>query len=235
MSKTEQVIDTLRTYAQVERAQKSAKYLQTQEGGYGYPDRFLGVTNPQVRMVVKQYLQLSVYEITQLFCHEYHEVRLFATIIMNEQYKRNKLLGDTFFQIYYQNISQMNNWDLVDTLGPHMIGPYLYSHQRNDMVWELAHSPNLFEQRMAVIAQFAWIRAGETTLLYELAIHFLDHTHDLMHKAVGWLLREAGKFNREELYIFLDRYGKQMPRTMLRYAIEHFEEPIRKQYLLKTK
>lgn len=231
MSEFQSVFEALQAFAQQERAQKSHQYLQAFPGGYGYPDQFLGVTNPEVRAVAKHYRECQWETIQQLWQHECHEVRLLAVIIMNGQAKRTPAKQAQFYQWYRQHSQWMNNWDLVDTLGPHLVGPYLYQTEKTADVWELAMSQELFEQRMAIISQFAWVKTGDDDLLYELATYFLPHQHDLMHKAVGWLLREAGKQNREKLYRYLDEVADQMPRTMLRYAIEHFEEPVRKKYL----
>lgn len=227
----EQILSEMRAMASVERAQKSAKYLQTHIGGYGYPDLCLGLTNPQIRMFAKAYKNLELREIRELFEHDYHEVRLFAVIVMNEQGKKMPSKRQEFYELYREMPRCLNNWDLVDTFGPHTVGPFLYETQDVVEVWRLAESEYLFEQRMAVISQFAWIQAGDDTLLHKLAVYFLNHPHDLMHKAVGWLLREAGKRNSENLYQFLDTYAPHMPRTMLRYAIEKLPESIRKQYL----
>ena len=231
MSGMQAILQSLQVFAQQERAQKSQLYLKAIPGGYGFPDHFWGVTNPEIRKVAKQYRDCEWGILQQLWSHESHEVRLLAVIIMNEQGRKNPHKREIFYQWYRANSQAINNWDLVDTIGPHLVGPYLYSTNKSTDVWQLATSKNLFEQRMAVISQFAWLKAGEDELLYQLGRHFLSHPHDLMHKAVGWLLREAGKDNQQKLCTFLDEVADQMPRTMLRYAIEHFEEPTRKRYL----
>ncbi|MGL6229576.1 MAG: DNA alkylation repair protein [Culicoidibacterales bacterium] len=213
------------------RAQKSQQYLQVFPGGYGYPDQFLGLTNPQVRQVSKLGRTSDFQVIEQLWLSEYHEVRLLATIIINEQYRSEPARGEQFYRLYTQQSQSLNNWDLVDTLGPHFIGPYLYEQHGIEEVWRLAKSQQLFEQRMAVISQFAWIRQGEDELLYELAKFFINHPHDLIHKAVGWLLREAGKRDEAKLCRFLDDYTANLPRTMLRYAIEKLPPTKRQAYL----
>lgn len=225
------IMEELVAVAQPERARKSYQYLQAFPGGYGFPDQFLGLTNPEVRMIAKKHRDCDWETIQQLWQHEMHEVRLLAVIIMNEQGRKKPEKQELFYH-WYRNYSEaINNWDLVDTIGPHLVGPYLFASNQIEEVWALANSDSLFEQRMAIISQFAWIKAGEDDLMYELARYFLNHHHDLMHKAVGWLLREAGKNHRDKLYQFLDEVAEQMPRTMLRYAIEHFEEPTRKKYL----
>ncbi|MGL4953139.1 MAG: DNA alkylation repair protein [Culicoidibacterales bacterium] len=231
MATYQDIIDQFSIEATPARAERSQQYLQAFPGGYGYPDQFCGLTNPQVRQMMKQAKTVELSVVEQLWCSELHEVRLLAAMVINEQYRRDHKKGPQFYQLYVQHAQKMNNWDLVDTLGPHFIGPYLYEQQAIAEVWRLAKSSALFEQRMAIISQFAWIRHGEDALLYELAIFLLDHPHDLMHKAIGWLLREAGKRNEARLYEFLDQYTPLMPRTMLRYAIEKFPEQKRKAYL----
>ncbi|SEF71936.1 DNA alkylation repair enzyme [Parabacteroides chinchillae] len=173
-------------------------------------------------------------ELQVLVESKYHEARLCALLIVVERFKKaSPAERDALYKFYLKNARYINNWDLVDVTCPHVVGVYLLDKDRSRL-YELAESDNLWEQRIAMVSTVAFIRKGEFTDTLAIAERLMTHKHDLMHKAVGWMLREVGKKNRNTLTDFLEKYATCLPRTALRYAIEHYPEDQR-QYFLKKK
>jgi len=215
-------------------ASHSQGFFKALPGGYGEGDRFLGVRVPVVRKVARGGRDLPLHDVLKLLKAKWHEERLLALVIMVERWKKADT-GDrrALHRAYLAHTGHVNNWDLVDISAPHLIGGWLLDRDRT-LLTRLALSDDLWEQRMAIMATLAFIREGQFADTYAIANLLLDHEHDLIHKAVGWMLREVGNRDRaaEEAYL-LPRY-RQMPRTMLRYAIEKLPEARRQAYLRGT-
>lgn len=225
----------LRCFASKAKAKDLQRFFKTGPGEYGEGDRFLGVTVPNTRKVAKANRDADRGIVTQLISSEYHEERLLALLILVDQYQRGDADTRTeIFDYYCSNFSHINNWDLVDLSADKIVGAHLFKAKKA-LLWKLAESENLWERRIAIVATFYFIKNDSFAPTVRIARMLLSDPEDLIHKAVGWMLREVGKRNLKELERFLDRYGKQMPRTMLRYAIERFPETRRKQYLESTR
>jgi 3-methyladenine DNA glycosylase AlkD len=210
-------------------------FFKTEKGQYGYGDKFIGVVVPKQRSLVKKYKSLELPEIQQLLNDEYHECRLTALLFLIEKFNQNRqnLSAQTeIYNFYCSNFERINNWDLVDLSAIEIVGAYLFDKERV-VLQKFAVSTHLWTQRIAIIATAFFIRKGQLDDTFKIAEILLNHPHDLIHKAVGWQLREAGKRNLTAEINFLlneDRY-RRMPRTMLRYAIEKFPETLRKDFL----
>ncbi|ELS32143.1 MULTISPECIES: DNA alkylation repair protein [Pseudanabaena] len=210
-----------------------ARFFKTGKGEYGEGDRFLGITVPEQRKIAKRYTHLSLEDLEQLLQTDIHEYRLTALLILTYQFPKADATGRTeIFNFYLNHTQWINNWDLVDVACRQILGVHLL-HQDRMILYKLARSLNLWEQRIAIVSTLEFIKHEQFTDTLEIAIILLQHSHDLIHKAVGWMLREVGKQERQVLVDFLDAHYQQMPRTMLRYAIEHFDESRRKAYLSK--
>lgn len=209
-------------------------FFKTGPGEYGEGDKFLGLKVPQTRAVSKQFQALHQDQIQMLVADEYHEVRQLGLFILVLQFKKAKDLAarKAIFDFYMKIAKQghVNNWDLVDATAPYL-GAYLVETNNTKILEELAKSKDLWLNRMSVIFTFAFIRQGIIEPTFWMAEYHLEHKHDLMHKAVGWMLREMGKFHHQALVSFLEQHSTKMPRTMLRYAIEKFPETERKAWL----
>jgi 3-methyladenine DNA glycosylase AlkD len=221
------------------RAHDLQKFFQTAPGQYGEGDIFLGLTVPQVRTVAKEYKAISLDEIDVLVRSKFHEVRLCGLVILTLQYKaaKERKTKKKLFDLYMKAMTDgyINNWDLVDVTAP-IIGEYLIdSDDPYVLLYKLAKSKSLWQRRVSMVFTFAFIRSGDIEPTFEIAEKLLHDKHDLIHKAVGWALREAGKLNGIALRIFLSAHSHEMPRTMLRYSIEKFPERERKKWLLESK
>ena len=212
-------------------AQFLQRFFKTGPGEYGEGDVFLGIRVPATRQLAKQYRELSLTELAKLLHAKEHEARLLAVIILTLQYpKADAAQQQKIFDCYLANAKYINNWDLVDTSAPNIVGAHLFGGDTS-LLDELADSDLLWERRIAILATFYFIKNKQYKQSLRIARQLLDDEHDLIHKAVGWMLREVGKQNRDVLVAFLDKHHQQMPRTMLRYAIEKFEPAIRAAYL----
>ena len=213
-------------------------FYQTQPGGYGAGDKFLGISVPHSRKVAKEYKELSLSEIKRLSTSPFHEIRFVALAILVIQFRaaKDQIVRKRLYQSYISMVKDggiVNNWDLVDASAPYF-GEYLIDHpDRVKILMKLAKNKDLWVQRVAIILTFALIRAGNNKPTLILAKQFLNHPHDLIHKATGWMLREAGKRDLVALRGFLKQHVHQMPRTMLRYSIEQLPKSERKRWLLK--
>ncbi len=214
-----------------QKAASSAWFFKTGKGQYGYGDIFVGVTVPKERKLAKEYAALSKTEIAKLLKSRVHECRLTALLILVDQFKTGtEAERERVVKFYLANTAHINNWDLVDTSASNILGTHLLKQNRN-ILYVLAKSKNIWERRIAIVATLAFIKAGDfrdTLLISEM---LLSDTHDLMHKAVGWMLREVGKQSRPTLLGFLKTHASHMPRTALRYSIEHFSPPERKKFM----
>jgi len=231
--KARDVEKELKNLGSSERAKASKWFFKTQKGQYGYGDLFFGVSVPKQRDVAKKYKDLPLPEISLLLKNKTHECRLAALFILVGQYKKSdESLRKKIAMFYLKHSKFINNWDLVDSSAPYILGPYLLNRDRA-VLYTLACSKNLWEKRIAVISTFAFIKQGQLSDTFKIAEILLKDPHDLIHKAVGWALREAGKKTLTEEEKFLEKYASIMPRTMLRYAIEKFSPQKRSYYLLK--
>ncbi|MBV9155464.1 MAG: DNA alkylation repair protein [Acidobacteriaceae bacterium] len=213
------------------RASNLAWFFKTGKGQYGEGDRFLGIPVPLQRKTALRYRALPLKDLARLLASPIHEHRFAALEILVAQYES----GDTeereaIFDWYLQHASRINNWDLVDTSAPYIVGEHLKTRARN-LLDQLARSDIVWERRIAIVSTLALIKQGEIEDTFRIAQMLLSDKHDLIHKAVGWALREAGKVARPALLTFLAQHHKSIPRTTLRYAIEHFPPDQRKQIL----
>ncbi len=230
----EQLILELREHASPERAVHSQKFFKTGKGEYAEGDKFLGIIVPVQRQIAKKYSKLLTLEdVDKLLDNQFHELRLTGLIILCEMYKKAKkdrLIQRRIFEFYLKKINRINNWDLVDISAPLIVGDFIMK-SGEDILMQLAKSKNIWERRIAIISTLAMIRKRKFGETLAISNYLLHDEHDLIHKAVGWMLRELGKKKPETLRIFLSTRYKEMPRTMLRYSIEKFSEEERKKWL----
>jgi len=227
----EAVKTEMNALADPERASHSQRFFKTGPGEYGQGDCFLGITVPETRMVARRWKQLPLTSVRELLDSGYHEMRLLALVIMVEQFRKaDPREQERIYDFYMQHRERVNNWDLVDTSAPAIVGGYLENRSRK-ILYQLARSGILWERRIAVLATFYFIRNDDFTDALELARILVDDPEDLIHKALGWMLREIGNRDRNAEEVFLKRHYRAMPRTMLRYAIEKFPETLRQRYL----
>lgn len=224
------IIMDLRSRSDEEKKIVLPRFFKTGAGEYGEGDRFLGVVVPETRKVAKSYKDISYEVMEALLESEWHECRLCALLVLIEKYRKKP---DEAVLFYLGHTEGINNWDLVDLSAPYILGDYLVSHEDHDILYEFAKSPDMWKQRIAVVSTLMLIRHGHFADTMKLAGMFLNTRHDLMQKAVGWMLREVGKRDQALLVGFLEKNSRSMPRTMLRYAIEKFP-PEQRQYFMKS-
>jgi 3-methyladenine DNA glycosylase AlkD len=229
----------LKALANPSRAFGLQKFFQTAKGQYGEGDVFLGLTVPEVRKVAAKYKHLSLSEIERLTSSRFHEFRLCGLVILTLQFKSSKdpLDHQKIFNFYMTQAKAgyVNNWDLVDVTAP-ILGAYLVGQKDPyPFLQKLSRSKSLWDRRLAIIFTFAFIRAGELDPTIETSQRLLKDDHDLIHKAVGWMLREVGKRDIQILREFLNENSQEMPRTMLRYAIEKMSETERRKWLINSR
>ncbi len=214
-------------------------FFKTSKGEYGEGDVFLGLTVPQTRGLVKKYAPtMTLDDVDILLADKHHEVRLAGVLILVYFAQQKIYPLKELARFYMQHVPGINNWDLIDTSSEHIIGPYiqheLTHEERVDFITQCMASSNLWINRIIVLASFHQIKQGNAKLTIYIAERMLSHKHDLIHKAIGWMLREVGKrCSLEELRGFLDQYAREMPRTMLRYAIEKMSPEERQKYMKK--
>ena len=216
-----------------EKASILSRFFKTGKDQYGEGDIFLGIPVPEQRKIAKRYRDTPLNDLQELLHSEIHEHRLTALLILILKYEKADNTGkDEIFSFYLKNTEHINNWDLVDLTAPKIVGDYL-SNKDKSILFKLAKSDNLWERRIAILSTFKFIRNNDFEDALSISELLLHDKHDLIHKAVGWMLREVGKRDQEIEERFLSNYHMQMPRTMLRYAIEKFNEKKRKFYLSK--
>ena len=226
-----QLKQKLQQLANPEKAKQLQRFFKTGKGEYGEGDIFLGIIVPEQRKIAKQFQELSLNEIQKLLNSKIHEHRLIALLILIDKYKKaSEYEKQDIFNFYLENTNNINNWDLVDLSAHKIIGDFL-QEKRADILYELAKSKNLWEKRISIISTFAFIRNNQFEEALKISEILLNDSHDLIHKAVGWVLREIGKKNQNVEEEFLKKHYIQMPRTMLRYALEKLNPKRRQQYL----
>jgi len=229
----EKIKNDLAQYIDQEKAEFFPKFFNAFPGGYGEGDRFLGVKVPDQRKVAKKYYKdISLDAVEKLLRKPVHEYRLTALLILVNKFEKAKAHEDrkSIVDLYLNNLRYVNNWDLVDSSAYKILGAYLLDKDRS-ILYRLASSDHLWSQRVAIIATLYFIRKNQFSDTLNIAEILLNHEHDLIHKAVGWMLREVGKRDFQTEFEFLKTHYKQMPRTMLRYAIEKFEPELRQRFL----
>jgi len=240
----ERVKRELKKFSSKEKALFYPRFFKTGVGEYGHGDEFIGVTVPNCRVIAKKYACLGIGEVQKLLRSKVHEERLIALLILVIQLKRTDLMGKTkVYNFYLKNTRHINNWDLVDLSADKIVGEYLYQNPNctttfqgqafkgTKILIQLAKSKNLWERRVSIIATYYFIKEGEFDETLKISGILLGDKEDLIHKAVGWMLREAGKRNVQILKKFLKTNYQKLPRTALRYAIERFPQALRKKYL----
>jgi 3-methyladenine DNA glycosylase AlkD len=230
----EDVKTALGKYAKTDDAAFLGRFFKTGEGQYGAGDVFVGIRVPDTRRVCRTFMELPLEEVEKLLRSQIHEHRLAAVILLCDQFKKadgngRKAIYDAYLTAVYDGY--VNNWDIVDTSAEFIIGEYLWDKPRG-LLFELAGSSDLWQRRVAVLSSFAFIKRGDASTTFKLAGLLLHNDHDLIQKAVGWMLREIGKRCDEMLLVkFLDLHASEMPRTMLRYSIERLDPAQKKKYM----
>lgn len=232
-----QITSELRALANPEQAKNLARFFKTGKGQYGEGDIFLGIKVPVTRsLVTKHYKLTELVTITELLHSKYHEERLCALLLLVKKYEKalNKNERKLYFDLYLQNTEFINNWDLVDLSAPNIVGNYLFNtSQDKNLLFKLAKSDLIWDRRIAMLASFYYIRQKSFDLTLQLSEILITDKHDLMHKAIGWMLREVGKRDKTVLLKYLHAHYHELPRTALRYAIEHFDENEKKFFMQK--
>lgn len=222
----------LETYIDPIKREYLPRFFKTGKGQYGEGDRFLGVVVPNTRLVARKHREVPFEVVAELLRSEWHECRLCALLILVERFKKSdEPMRKELYEFYLSQTARVNNWDLVDLSAPAIVGGYLLDKPREEL-YRLAASPLLWEQRIAVVSTITLIRNRDFIDILRLSELMLHHPHDLMQKAIGWMLREMGKRDPDLLVQFLEKWSKQMPRTMLRYSIEKFT-PEERAYFMK--
>lgn len=225
----------LRTVADSSRVSTLQRFFKTGPGEYADGDIFIGVTVPQVRKLTRLFEEMPFAEVKKLLRSAIHEERLLALLIWVRQYQRgDPEVRDQIFHGYTAQVKWINNWDLIDVTAPHIVGSHLSKSNPRSVLYEWAVSDDLWYRRIAIMSTFHFIKHEDFADTVRIAGILLRDEHDLIQKAVGWMLREVGKRDRATEEAFLERHYKKMPRTMLRYAIEQFEETRRQAYLKGT-
>lgn len=217
------------------KAKILARFFKTGLGQYGEGDQFWGIVVPLQRTVAKNYTELSLSEIQKLLNSKIHEFRLTALFVLIDKYNKAVKMAERakIVDFYLKNTKNINNWDLVDLSAPKILGVHLANGEGDvKILYQLAISDNLWEKRIAILSTFSFIRQNNFKHTLKISKMLLDDPHDLMHKAVGWMLREVGKRDQKIEKDFLEKYYKKMPRTMLRYAIEKFA-PAEREYFMR--
>jgi len=226
-----EVINALKLVATEERRKVNEWFFKTGKGEYGYGDIFIGVTVPNIRKIAKKFSQeISLKELVELIRNPIHEVRLCALIILVNKYKKED--SEKIYQYYLKHLNSVNNWDLVDTSAPYIVGDYLYKNQKKSKILlEFSQSENLWIRRISIVSTLTFIKNNEFNQTLKIANLLIYDDHDLIHKAVGWMLREIYKRDESLIKQFLRQNYAQIPRTTLRYAIERMDKEGRLLYL----
>ncbi|MCF7823020.1 MAG: DNA alkylation repair protein [Candidatus Marinimicrobia bacterium] len=226
-----EIINELQNLGDPAQAANLQRFFKTAKGEYGEGDKFLGVRVPVLRAFAKKYRDAWLEDVLEVLHSQYHEARLLALYLLVELFQKADDQGRSqIYDEYLAHVAYINNWDLVDSSALQIVGQYLFNKERSPLL-ELARSKNLWERRIAIIASFYFIRHHDFKSTLEISEILLNDKEDLIHKAVGWMLREVGNRSQSVEEQFLHRHYKEMPRTMLRYAIERFPEELRQSYL----
>ncbi len=230
----QQIRTEMKAVATQKRAASNAWFFKTGPGQYGEGDKFVGLAVPQIRQFVKTYRYIKRDTIVLFLQSPIHEERLFALLILVNQFKNgHEDVRKEIFDLYMRERTYINNWDLIDLSAPHIVGGYL-SDKPKQILYDFAHSQNLWEKRIAMLSTYYFICEGKSSVALEIAEILVHDKHDLIQKAVGWMLREIGKrCNKNDAVQFLEKYAATMPRTMLRYALEHFSTSERAYFMQK--
>ncbi len=237
----QEIYDYLNGLGNLKIADHSQRFFKTGEGEYGFGDKFLGIRVPMIRKAVKKYKNTPLDTAEKLLRSEYHEIRLFALLVLVARFSTSKRARsdhsksgtgeqEKIYHLYLSNTDYINNWDLVDSSAHYIVGPYL-ENKNKSILYELLRSTSLWERRIAIMSTFYFIKKDKFSHTLHISEQLLKDPEDLIHKAVGWMLREIGKRNRDIEISFLKEHYKIMPRTMLRYAIEKFSKEDRQRYL----
>lgn len=224
----------LDAFSDLEKAKIYSRFFKTGKGEYGEGDTFIGVTVPNQRLIAKEYFtQISLNEISDLLKVNIHEYRLIALIMLVYQFEKTKdsIKQKEIVDFYLKHTRYINNWDLVDTSSYKIFGRYCYENHQDEILFQLAESDNMWEKRIAIVSTMYHIKKDQLDITPQIVLKNMNHPHDLMHKANGWLLREMGKRNEQRLIDFLDNFTTKLPRTSLRYAIEKLTPAQRKYYM----
>jgi 3-methyladenine DNA glycosylase AlkD len=231
-SQLDQLLSLIKAQANPERAVQTARFFKTGKGQYAEGDLFWGLSNPALWATVKPFITLDIVDIQVLMVSAVHEHRAAALHILVKQFQKGSFVQRRYItEFYLANLQYVNNWDLVDASAREILGGYIFDKDRS-ILYDLAESNHLWSQRVAIVATHFFIQRKQYSDTFLLCKTYLDHPHDLMHKACGWMLREVGKRDLEALREFLDEHLHAMPRTMLRYAIEKMQTNERRAYLL---
>ena len=235
MKKINQLKKELSDLSNVERAITSQRFFKTEPGQYGAGDVFLGISVPDQRSIAKKYRMLSLEDLSVLFASKEHEFRLTSVFILVDQFKsasKHPSQQTKIVDFYLSHLDYINNWDIVDSSAHQILGQWLLDNpSKKNILTQLSKSGDLWRERVSIVATYALIKNGNYSEIFAIAQYFLSHQHDLIHKATGWMLREVGKKDENELISFLDLHYHQMPRTMLRYSIERLDTKKRAHYL----
>ncbi len=222
----------LASYSSPKQAANLSRFFKTAPGQYGEGDKFIGVTTPQQRLVANQlYKELSLPAIASLLHSPIHEYRSTALLMLVKRYEKGgKEEKQRIFQLYLKNLRFINNWDLVDLSAPNIVGAHLQNRSKR-LIFQFSRSKSLFTRRISIVSTYFFIKHKSYKETLAISKILLEDKHDLIHKAVGWMLREVGKRNQEAEEKFLRLHCKKMPRTMLRYAIERFSDEKKRKYM----
>ncbi len=215
--------------------EKAACFFKTGAGQYAEGDQFIGVTVPNLRKIANEFHELTLQEIASLLNSKINESRLLALIILVKRYQTSDTkTRKVIYHFYIDNLHGVNNWNLVDASAHWIVGAYLFDKKNKNSLLKLARSDSLWHRRVAIVSTWYFIKENELEWTFRISEMLLNDKQDLIHKATGWMLREAGKRNHDQLCFFLDQYAATMPRTMLRYAVERFETSLRNDYVKVT-
>ncbi len=236
MSNANRLIGYLMSLRNKEKAIGVARFFKSGKGQYGEGDYFLGINVPTITKIAKKYIDISLDDVGVLLKNKWHEIRVLAVKILALKYISKRTSDNEknqIYRFYLKNTKNINNWDLVDISCHYVVGSFLLNRkaEAKSVLSKLAKSKNLWERRISIISTYAFIRNNDLDLTYDIADMLLEDEHDLMHKAVGWMLREAGKRDENKLKAYLTKKIEFIPRTALRYAIERFPESERKRFL----
>lgn len=216
------------------KAKILARYFKTGEGEYGEGDIFLGISVPDLSKFAKKHKSIDIKKVSTLLKNKIHEIRLIALFVLVSKFQETNRESEKerIINFYLKNTKYINNWDLVDSSAYQILGSYLVDKKDRKIIYKLISSKNMWEQRIAIVSTYAFIKKGESKDIFVICKKLFNHKHDLIHRAMGWMLREVGKnVSQKELKVFLKENIRQIPRTTLRYAIEKFEDKERRRYL----